>query len=94
MFTDIVGKPVCLLCGANVAITKEYAIKWPSKKRHQDKQKKTEYSAENIESRVAEEYDVQADCFLPKQNPKVKMLVKVSFIVAKSGPRVSKELHI
>lgn len=39
MFTDIAGKPVCLLCGANVAVIKEYNVKRNYKTKHQDKLK-------------------------------------------------------
>ncbi len=39
MFTDIAGKPVCLNCGANVAVIKEYNLRWYYKTKHQDKLK-------------------------------------------------------
>ncbi|XP_062373410.1 general transcription factor II-I repeat domain-containing protein 2-like [Sardina pilchardus] len=39
MFTDIKGKPVCLVCGADVAVIKEYNLRRHYETRHQEKYK-------------------------------------------------------
>ena len=39
MFTDVKGKPVCLVCGANVAVMKEYNLRRHYETKHQDKYK-------------------------------------------------------
>lgn len=39
MFTDIAGKPVCLICGANVAVIKEFNLRCHYETKHQDKWK-------------------------------------------------------
>lgn len=39
LFTDISSKPVCLVCGADVAVIKEYKIRWHFETKHQDKYK-------------------------------------------------------
>ena len=39
MFTDIAGKPVCLICRGNVAVTKEYNLRRHYETKHQDKLK-------------------------------------------------------
>ncbi|CAI9721702.1 Hypothetical predicted protein [Octopus vulgaris] len=39
MFTDIEGKPVCLNCGANVAVLKEYNLKRHYETNHHDRYK-------------------------------------------------------
>lgn len=36
MFTDITSTVLCLLCGANVALIKEYNPRWHYKTKHQD----------------------------------------------------------
>ena len=39
MFTDVTGKPVCLVCGADVAVMKEYNLRRHYETKHQDKYK-------------------------------------------------------
>ena len=39
MFTDVKGKPVCLVCGADVAVMKEYNLRQHYETKHQDKYK-------------------------------------------------------
>lgn len=39
MFTDIKGKPVCLVCGADVAVIKEYNLRRHYETRHQENYK-------------------------------------------------------
>ncbi|XP_051778830.1 general transcription factor II-I repeat domain-containing protein 2-like [Erpetoichthys calabaricus] len=36
MFTDVAGKPVCLICGANVAVIKEFNLRRHYETKHQD----------------------------------------------------------
>ena len=40
MFTDSGGKPVCLICVGNVAVIKEYVLRWHYETKHQGKFKK------------------------------------------------------
>ena len=37
MFTDIASKPICLICGGNVAVIKEYNVRQHYETKHQDK---------------------------------------------------------
>ena len=39
MFTDVKGKPVCLVCGADVAVMKEYILRRHYETKHQTKYK-------------------------------------------------------
>ncbi|XP_059846832.1 general transcription factor II-I repeat domain-containing protein 2-like [Hypanus sabinus] len=39
MFTDIKGKPVCLVCGDGVAVIKEYNVRRHYETKHHDKYK-------------------------------------------------------
>lgn len=38
MFTDIAGKPVCLICGANVAVIKEFNLRRHYETKHRELQ--------------------------------------------------------
>ena len=37
MFTDTANKPMCLICSGNVAVIKEYNLRWHYKTKHEDK---------------------------------------------------------
>ena len=39
MFTDVKGKPICFVCGADVAVIKEYNLRRHYETKHQDKYK-------------------------------------------------------
>ena len=39
MFTEVAGKPVCLLCGESVAVLKEYNLRRHYETKHADKNK-------------------------------------------------------
>lgn len=39
MFTEVAGKPVCLLCGESVAVMKEYNMRRHHETKHTDKKK-------------------------------------------------------
>lgn len=82
MFIDIAGKPMCLICGANMAVIKEFNLRRHLKTKHQDKLKKPEFRAEATESRrVKEESDISADVFT-RAKTQSEAVVKASFIVA------------
>ena len=72
MFTDTVGKPVCLICGGNVAATKEFNLRRHYKTKHQDKLKYL--NAEQKKQKAEEKTWHFSGCFSPKQNCKVKLL--------------------
>lgn len=75
-FVTIGGKPACLVCGANVAVIKEYNTRWHDRTKHQDTQYSTHLDtqeklqkAEEFKKRLAS----QQAC-LQKPNHKVKLL--------------------
>lgn len=39
-FIGIAGKDICLICGANIAVIKEFNLRRHSERKHQDKLKK------------------------------------------------------
>lgn len=39
MFTEVAGKPVCLLCGESVAVMKEFNLRRHHETKHADKNK-------------------------------------------------------
>lgn len=51
MFTDVKGKAVCLVCGSEVAVLKEYNVRRHYVTRHQDKYKNldTEQKLKEVE---------------------------------------------
>ncbi|CAI9735681.1 Hypothetical predicted protein [Octopus vulgaris] len=82
MFIDIDGKPMCLNCGANVAVIKEYNLKCHHKTKHQDQYKYL--TAEQKQRKV----DKLKRCltlqqtFLTKAKSQREAAIKASFIVA------------
>ena len=58
MFTDMKGKPICLVCGADVAVTKEYKLRRHYETRHLEVQG-YEHSTEG--SGVQMKFGVTAD---------------------------------
>ncbi len=79
MFTDIAGKPVCLICGANVAVIKEYNLRWYYETKHQDKLKNL--NAEQKLQKV-EELKRNLTSLFTKVKSQSEAAVKESFIVA------------
>lgn len=68
MFTDIAIKPVCLICGANVAAIEEFNLTRHFETKHHDKlQRGPEYTESR---RVKEKSDISADVFHQRENTK------------------------
>lgn len=82
MFTDIAGKPVCLLCGANVAVIKEYNVKRHYETKHQDKLKNlnAEQKMQKVEE-LKKNMKIQ-QMFFTRAKSQSEAAVKASFIVA------------
>lgn len=76
MFTSIIGKPVCLLCGAEVAVLKEYNLRQQYTTKHEDRHKdlNTQQKLNKVEE--IKQILVSQQCF-KKQNLKVRLLLKL-----------------
>ena len=48
LFTYVKDRPVCLVCGANVSVTKEYNIRRHYETKHQDKYKDLDTTKVNL----------------------------------------------
>lgn len=102
MFVDIGGKPVCLVCGGNVAVIKEYNIRRHYETKHEDK-----YKDLNIQQKLQKVEElkkslVSQQTMFTKAKSQSEAVMKASYIVAeeitKSAPaiyrrRVFEELH-
>lgn len=82
MFTEVAGKPVCLLCGESVAVMKEFNLRRHHETKHADKDKdmdmehrlqKVEELKQGLESRQA---------LFRKAKKQSEAAVKASFILA------------
>ncbi|KAM6972592.1 general transcription factor II-I repeat domain-containing protein 2-like [Aplochiton taeniatus] len=84
MFTEVKGKPVCLLCGESVAVMKEYNLRrhYETSKKHKDKDKKmdTEQRLQKVEELKRGLKCRQA--LLTTAKSQSTAAVKASFIVA------------
>lgn len=82
MFTEIAGKPVCLLCGGNVAVMKEYNLRRHYETKHEDKCKNlgTVQKLQKVEELKKNLTSQQT--FFTKAKPQSEAAVKASFIVA------------
>lgn len=83
LFTSIMGKPVCLLCGADVAVFKEHNSRRHYTTKHEDR-----YKDLNIQQKLqkVEEFKrnlVSQQTVFKKANSQSEAAVKASFIVAK-----------
>lgn len=82
MSTDIAGKPVCLLCGATVAVIKEYTVNRHYETRYQDKLKNlnAEQKLQKVEE-VKKNMTFQQTVFT-RAKSQSEAALKASFIVA------------
>lgn len=84
MFTEVNGKPVCLLCGESLAVMKEYNLRrhHETSKKHTDKDKNmdTEQRLQKVEELKRRLKSQQA--FFTKAKSQSEAAVKASFIVA------------
>ncbi|XP_035500193.1 general transcription factor II-I repeat domain-containing protein 2-like [Scophthalmus maximus] len=81
MFTDIAGKPVCLVCGANVAVIKEFNIRRHYETKHQELQNL------NAEEKIQRVKELKKNLrfqqtFFTRAKSQSEAAVKASFIVA------------
>lgn len=79
MFTDIGGRPVCLICGDNVAVIKEYNLRRHYETKHQDKLENlnAEQKVEELKRNLTPQ-----QTFFTKAKSQSEAAVKASFIVA------------
>ena len=82
MFTDIAGKPVCLICGANVAVFKEFNLRRHYETKHQDNLKDL-----NAEQKIQKVEELKKkltfqQTFFTRAKSQSEAAVKASFIVA------------
>ncbi|KAL4009366.1 hypothetical protein ACER0C_003218 [Sarotherodon galilaeus] len=84
MFTEVKGKPVCLLCGESVAVMKEYNLRrhYETSKKHKDKDKNmdTEQRLQKVEELKRGLKSRQA--LFTKAKSQSEAAVKASFLVA------------
>jgi len=82
MFTDIAGKAVCLICGANVAVFKEFNLRRHYETKHQDNLKDL-----NAEQKIRKVEELKKNLtfqqkFFTRAKSQSEAAVKASFIVA------------
>ena len=87
MFTDIGGKPVCLICEDNVAVIKEYNLRRHCETKHKDKLKNmnAEQKLQKVEGLKRNLTSQQT--FFTKAKSQSEAAVKASFIVAEEIAR-------
>lgn len=100
MFTGIAGKPVCLICGGNVAVIKEYNLRRHYETKHQDKLKHLDAEQKLQKVEELKRNLTSQQTFFTKAKSQSEAAVKASFIVAEEiaksaiyRGRVSEELH-
>lgn len=95
MFIDIAGKPMCLICGANVAVIKEFNLRRHLETKYQDKLKNlnSEQKLQRVEELKKNLTSQQT--FFTRAKTQSEAVVKASFIVAeeivKSGRPFTRE---
>uniref|UniRef100_A0A3P9D8L6 SPIN-DOC-like zinc-finger domain-containing protein n=1 Tax=Maylandia zebra TaxID=106582 RepID=A0A3P9D8L6_9CICH len=82
MFANIAGKPMCLICGANVAVIKEFNLKRHYETKQQDKLKNL-----NAEQKLQKVEELKKNLtfqqtFFTRAKSQSEACVKASFIVA------------
>uniref|UniRef100_A0A3B4G7C8 SPIN-DOC-like zinc-finger domain-containing protein n=1 Tax=Pundamilia nyererei TaxID=303518 RepID=A0A3B4G7C8_9CICH len=82
MFANIAGKPMCLICGANVAVIKEFNLKRHYETKQQDKLKNL-----NAEQKLQKVEELKKNLtfqqtFFTRAKSQSEAVVKASFIVA------------
>jgi hypothetical protein len=82
MFTDIGGKPVCLICGDNVAVIKEYNLRRHYETKHQDKLKSLNAEQKLQKVKELKRNLTSQQTFFTKAKSQTEAAVKASFIVA------------
>ena len=86
-FTMIKDRPVCLVCGANAAVTKEYNIRRHYETKHYEKCKSLDVKQKMKRSLVS-----QQTMFI-KEKSKSEAAVKASFIVVTEIAKSARLFH-
>ena len=81
MFTDAKGKPVCLVCGADVAVMKEYNLRRHYETKHQDKYKHLDMKQKLQKEEDSKRSLVSQQTVFVKAKSQSEAAVKASFIV-------------
>ena len=82
LFTNIKDRPACLVCGANVTITKEYNIRRHYETKHYKKDKDLDVKRKLRKVQVTKKNLVSQQTMFMKAKSKSEATVKASFIVA------------
>ncbi|XP_065098135.1 general transcription factor II-I repeat domain-containing protein 2-like [Paramisgurnus dabryanus] len=82
MFVEIEGKPVCLVCGGNVAVIKEYNLRRHYETKHQDKCKNMDTKQKLQKVEELKKSLVSQQTMFRKAKSQSEAVVKASFIVA------------
>ena len=96
LFTNIKGRPVCPVCGANVAVTKEYYLRGHYETKHYENCKDLDVKQKLQKVQKMKRSLVSQQTMFIKKKSKSEAAVKASFIVAteiaKSGPFMRESL--
>lgn len=82
MFIDIAGKPVCLICGGNVAVIKEFNLRRHFETKHQDKLKNLSVEQKLQKVEELKKNLTSQQTFFTWAKSQSEAAVKASFIVA------------
>ncbi|XP_072239317.1 general transcription factor II-I repeat domain-containing protein 2-like [Leuresthes tenuis] len=82
MFSDIAGKPVCLICGANVAVIKEFNIRRHFETKHKDNLKDLDSEQKKQKTEELKKNLAFQQTFFTRAKSQSEAAVKASFIVA------------
>lgn len=81
MFTDIAGKPVNLICGANVTVLKELNLEWYVKTKHHQDKLKSLNADEKLQKVEELKHTTFKQTFFTRAKSKSEIAVNASFIV-------------
>ncbi|XP_060786987.1 general transcription factor II-I repeat domain-containing protein 2-like [Neoarius graeffei] len=82
LFVDIGGKPLCLVCGTNVVVIKEYNIRRHYETKHQDKYKNLDIQQKLEKAEEFKKSLVLQQAMFTKAKSQSEAAVKASFVVA------------
>ena len=86
MFTEIAGKPVCLICGANVAVIKEFNLRRHYETKHKDNLKDLDAEQKVQKAEELKKNLTIQQTFFTRAKSQSEAAVKASFIVAEEQP--------
>ncbi|XP_055726157.1 general transcription factor II-I repeat domain-containing protein 2-like [Salvelinus fontinalis] len=82
MFTEVAGKPVCLLCGESVAVLKEYNLRRHYETKHADKNKNMDMEQRLQKAEELKRGVKSRQALFKKAKSQGQAAVKASFILA------------